>query len=856
MIDELLRGHKEVTKEAFTEYIERTQNIDRAVDGVTEFLNRLAQSQPPMPAAKAKEAVQWYLELLLRPGPFFPGAQPYHILMGITASAQRLHNVAFVALLYQHADSRSLVDSLVLSILFVVGATPCGTIASMSGCARALGLFKKLGEIPETARVFRRRGVWGLPAQGEEDQLPGWFLEHLGLGQVPQLPCCFSNLLNAYPQSYPQSLRGADFIRQTPAEMEAAKSLAREGMVAMADALHLFLKTVIVKDEKVKSNFIEYLFRLFTQNEARQKLQYNVHEVISDGAILCVSNVLSRFLAPVLADADKARQIPLDYVGRSPYLKEADLDAVLGKVPRSDAGVADEKFVTHIFYAKMVINLISYVPLGGILKEERGNLERARREAERLRHTDQVKYWDCQRYIELTASYVEYLSLPWSVHAHLRHEMNVMGFAIAFLKQAMKAARVAELPIFMIEGPLLMLRTISQVQHTREMAGFALHTPEALTDQYIGFCARVLSHPQIHVNYKQLAVHVLQYYLHTLQFIPGLLTSLVNYYVELQKALRHALERIDERARIAQDLNFLLKKYEYKDELLRLLEVDGRASPGGQLETKQAFILHVVSSLIDAQERGFEEIKKTAMTEAQLERAQEKKEQNELAISLDHSMHNASAHFAALAQTEELLLELMQLAPRAFLTPLVVPQLASMLNSSLISLASPKAKELVVKNKQKCGFAPASNLAFRIKMYTALKSLLFAKGVVQDGLFKSDLFEKAVAICTRKGLITQGERAQCLLFLQRIGNIQSPSEEEIDFPEEFIDPLTFAPMKDPVVLRPSNTRVDRATATMILMNDPIDPFTREPLTESDIVEDRELKEKIALFLQEHQSPAS
>lgn len=51
-----------------------------------------------------------------------------------------------------------------------------------------------------------------------------------------------------------------------------------------------------------------------------------------------------------------------------------------------------------------------------------------------------------------------------------------------------------------------------------------------------------------------------------------------------------------------------------------------------------------------------------------------------------------------------------------------------------------------------------------------------------------------------------------------------------DAPDEFLDPLTYNLMEDPVELPGSHTIIDRVTIKRHIVNDPHDPFNRAPLT--------------------------
>jgi ubiquitin conjugation factor E4 B len=79
-------------------------------------------------------------------------------------------------------------------------------------------------------------------------------------------------------------------------------------------------------------------------------------------------------------------------------------------------------------------------------------------------------------------------------------------------------------------------------------------------------------------------------------------------------------------------------------------------------------------------------------------------------------------------------------------------------------------------------------------------------------------------------------------------------EEEINYddaPDEFLDPLTSILMDDPVIL-PSNVTVDRITIETQLINNPVDPYSRLPLSKEDLVPNTELKAKIEAYKQSKQ----
>ena len=79
-------------------------------------------------------------------------------------------------------------------------------------------------------------------------------------------------------------------------------------------------------------------------------------------------------------------------------------------------------------------------------------------------------------------------------------------------------------------------------------------------------------------------------------------------------------------------------------------------------------------------------------------------------------------------------------------------------------------------------------------------------------------------------------------------------EEQLyeDAPEEFMDELLLTVMKDPVIL-PSTKVVDRSTITQHLLNDPTDPFNRQPMKIEDVKPATELKARMDQWIAEKRS---
>ncbi|CAL4168682.1 unnamed protein product, partial [Meganyctiphanes norvegica] len=104
--------------------------------------------------------------------------------------------------------------------------------------------------------------------------------------------------------------------------------------------------------------------------------------------------------------------------------------------------------------------------------------------------------------------------------------------------------------------------------------------------------------------------------------------------------------------------------------------------------------------------------------------------------------------------------------------------------------------------------------------------------------FSKELFETAAsklekAVIKSSSEVTRfraiGEKA----YKIQLANIKK-DDEYSDAPEEYMDPLMQTLMVDPVEL-PSGIIIDRSTIIRHLLNDPTDPFNRQPLTEDELI---------------------
>ncbi|KAF8843284.1 hypothetical protein BDN67DRAFT_946028 [Paxillus ammoniavirescens] len=193
-----------------------------------------------------------------------------------------------------------------------------------------------------------------------------------------------------------------------------------------------------------------------------------------------------------------------------------------------------------------------------------------------------------------------------------------------------------------------------------------------------------------------------------------------------------------------------------------------------------------------------------------------------------------------------------------FMMPEIVDKLAAMLDYNLEALVGPKCGELKVKEPEKYSFDPKRLLGDILQVYLNLSDQSeFARAVANDGRsYKKKLFDMAIERAWKIPLKTEAELEQLRLFVTKVEEAKATIEAEEDMgeiPDEFLDPLMFTLMRDPVILPSSRAIVDRSTIKSHLLSDAKDPFNRVPLTINDVIPDLELKAKIDAFIAERRS---
>eukprot|EP00978_Attheya_sp_CCMP212_P044667 scaffold317964_cov58-Attheya_sp.AAC.1 len=180
-------------------------------------------------------------------------------------------------------------------------------------------------------------------------------------------------------------------------------------------------------------------------------------------------------------------------------------------------------------------------------------------------------------------------------------------------------------------------------------------------------------------------------------------------------------------------------------------------------------------------------------------------------------------------------------------------RLVNMLLHVLTKLVGAKGLELKVDNPESYNFRPREMLRDLCSIFASFASAPeFQQECAKSGYYNAELVSKSVKTCRKLNLLT-GESMEWFETLPDLveaaaRNVESDELMTADAPEEFLDPLMFTFMTDPVLLPTSDTIIDRSTITQHLLNYSHDPFNRKDLTIDMVLPATELKEKIQNWL--------
>ena len=209
--------------------------------------------------------------------------------------------------------------------------------------------------------------------------------------------------------------------------------------------------------------------------------------------------------------------------------------------------------------------------------------------------------------------------------------------------------------------------------------------------------------------------------------------------------------------------------------------------------------------------------------------------------NLEDAQHKAKSYMSLTNETVSMLKRFTEALGESFTMPEIVQRLADMLDYNLDAMVPPKASSLRVDNLHEYNFNPKMLLSEIVDVYLNLSNKQnFILAVARDGRsYSPKNFAAAREIMVSKVLKSPEQVAKwdrlVMKFAQARQDDQEAEDDLGEIPDEFLDPLMFTLMDDPVILPTSKNVIDRSTIRSHLLSDPTDPFNRVPLKIEDVV---------------------
>lgn len=309
-------------------------------------------------------------------------------------------------------------------------------------------------------------------------------------------------------------------------------------------------------------------------------------------------------------------------------------------------------------------------------------------------------------------------------------------------------------------------------------------------------------------------------------------------------------EKMTHRAKIASLIKYLWESSEHRPAFRRITEnkesfIKFANGIINETNTLIATVMQKLPEIREAQERMKNTQEWGQLSEDEQSQLSSRLEDNEREVKSALPLCNKTLQMFGYLNTDESIRNL-------FLLDELCARLVTMLLHVLTKLVGSKGLDLKVDNPEQYEFRPKEMLRDLCAIFALFTSSEdFQVECAKSGC-DANLLRSAVKTCRRLNLLT-GESMEAFQSLPdtveaAMQRVSADEELLVDAPDEFLDEILSTFMKDPVLL-PSGHYVDRSTITQHLLNDPIDPFNREPLTIDQVKPATELKEKMNQWLE-------
>ncbi|KAH9411576.1 ubiquitin elongating factor [Ordospora pajunii] len=668
----------------------------------------------------------------------------------------------------------------------------CSQTEIMSDARRYVVALGVLMGLPNVLEELRKEGYWGLGADGVDYTKKICAPVHFGF--LSERACILDGFFE--PFIYKKCEYGVPVQEYFGMQMKDVVEMSRNAYRALNEYSYKMYEVIfaaIRASPDVRQNFMRYISKVVYVSKERSKTVFDWKENISDGFAFNVCILMGRFSKKIVEDK---------------MIEKIDPECV--------EEISLSSFPTFCYFSKIHMMQASYVKFGEYVRTlayEYRTLEGEggeRMEAYRKGINSKINalngllfatdlFVDEREFVEFIAEYTAEIEYPWPDFYYKTFLwMQEMVFEVV------RSACISESLWKVMEG----IMTWKSLAFKKEVM-------------------KILSHRSSSIKFKMIN-HIIDYY-----------NALER--DEARMDARCVIHTILKDGRVFSKMNICKRNVTFINCMMK--DFENRLSEGlssiKAIKEDSKTIDEQIAELKIAQEKSGRDQENNEQVEALEERIRS------LRKIIRFSTNKARGCFMYVDGCFDLFMHILDERPDLFLVEEMVFNFVRVLNCNLKIITGPKCADLVIKSPEKYGFDAKSLLKKMVMVYIRISSSKFVDAVANDRMyFDIGFFHTALEICESKYLISESQIRELRNLVCRLEKVVVTSDTAELVPDEFIDPLTFNPIRNPVRLLTSRVTVDRSTYDMLMMNGGIDPFNRMPLNEDMVIEDEELRKKM------------
>lgn len=702
---------------------------------------------------------------------------------------------------------------------------------------------------------------------------------------VPAAKLEVATLLGPYFQISPLQAEVTKQYFAGPKTMDPGRIRNSQQSLQMALRSHqqeLFdiVNSLVRSSSEVRDKVLDWFALVINSNHKRRAMRIDMTTVSSDGFMINVNTILGQLCEPFIdASFSKLDRVDIDYLRRHPRVDVKDETKINADQEDSDTYYNNQvegsnNFISDCFFLTVASHHYGTEAARNRLKDMDRELKHMNKQIEQF-ETERHKYVSNPAQLQMFEralkkykdQYDRGLSYKYAVQGVLMDEqaqtrsMQFMRFVTTWLLRQVHPtgkfpAEKLTLPLSKEQPEKFKCLPEYFLDIISGNFGFIMYNlPQVISphqsEELIMLCITFLRNSEYIRNpylkaslvtilfrgtwsWRQGARGILADQYNSMDFsLKNMLHSLMKFFIEAEFMGGHGqfFDKFNVRFEIFQIIKCIWPNTVYRDKLGREAKVN--------MDFFVRFVnllLNDVTFVLDESFTAFHTIYDLQNELASAGTTLNEEQRGEKEEALEAAKGKAKSYMQLTNETVDMLKLFTGALSDAFTTPEIVQRLADMLDYNLDAMVGTKSKSLKVDNLQEYNFNPGSLLGEIVGVYLNLMNKgNFILAVARDGRsYKPSNFAMAASIMTTKSLKAPDEVLKWNKLVERFAKAKQEDEDaeaELgEIPEEYLDPLMYTLMEDPVVLPVSRTVMDRSTIRSHLLSDPHDPFNRVPLT--------------------------